>query len=159
MKNEEKNKSLNLRIERLYKKANYTIGKLYIDGVYFCDTLEDTDRGLYQKMGLPETVKRKIQGQTAIGTGVYKVVTDVVSPKFSKMDFYKKNANGGRLPRLLDVIGFDGILFHVGKNETHTDGCILVGRNKSVGSLSDSEEVFTELYKKLDGCVHTLEIV
>jgi hypothetical protein len=38
---------MKLKLVRIVTWSNYTEGKLYIDGAYFCDTLEDTDRGLY----------------------------------------------------------------------------------------------------------------
>jgi len=37
---------MKLKLRRTYKGEAYTIGHLYINGKYFCDTLEDTDRGL-----------------------------------------------------------------------------------------------------------------
>ena len=75
-------------VKRIAKKPNYTIGKLFINGVFFANTLEDTDRGLTQNMSEDEIKKKKIYGQTAIPTGTYKVTLDVVSPKFSKKQFY-----------------------------------------------------------------------
>lgn len=142
---------MKLTVKRVAKKPKYTIGKLYIDGEYFCDTLEDTDRSLDQSMTEEEIASRKVYGETAIPTGTYKITMNVVSPKFSKKDFYKKTCNG-KLPRLLDVPGFDGILIHVGdgyKGPKLTYGCILVGYNKIVGGLLDGKEVFTSLINKL----------
>ena len=83
---------MRLILKRLYLKTDYTIGKLYMDGKYFCDTLEDQVRDL--------TKERKIPGRTAIPAGVYEIVVNV-SPRFKR-----------KLPRLLDVPGFDGILIH-----------------------------------------------
>ena len=85
-------KEMKLKLERLYLKPDYTIGKLYIDGKYFCDTLEDQVRDLAKE--------RKIPGRTAIPAGVYEVIVNI-SPRFRR-----------KLPRLLDVPGFDGILIH-----------------------------------------------
>lgn len=45
---------MKLTLKRIAKRDTYTIGKLYIDGVYFCDTIEDKDRGLKQSMSLNE---------------------------------------------------------------------------------------------------------
>ena len=64
---------INLRLERTYKGVSYTIGKLYLNGKYFCDTLEDTDRGLKDTMPTEEIEKIKVYGKTAIPTGTYKV--------------------------------------------------------------------------------------
>ena len=46
-------------VKRIAKKPNYTIGKLFINGVFFANTLEDTDRGLTQNMSEDE-IKKKI---------------------------------------------------------------------------------------------------
>ena len=140
---------MKLTLKRIAKKTTYTIGKLYIDGQYFCDTLEDKDRGLDQKMTLDEIKKKKVHGQTAIPIGTYKVTLDVISPKFGGRVFYKQFANGGRVPRILNIPGFDGVLLHVGNLPSQTDGCVLVGRNTKVGMVLNSKETFINLYKEL----------
>lgn len=140
---------MKLLLKRIAKKPTYTIGKLYIDGVYFSDTIEDKDRGLTQNMSLDAIKRIKVANETAIPTGTYKVTINVISPKFGGKDFYKKNANGGRLPRLLNTPGFDGILIHVGVDQNSSSGCIIVGRNKAVGKVLESKETFTALYKVL----------
>lgn len=117
---------MKLRLERKYKKEKYTIGNLYVDGVFFCNTLEDVDRGLTQETTAIEIANKKIAGQTAIPTGTYKVDMDIYSPKYGKRDYYKHFC-GGYLPRLLNVKGFNGILIHRGVHQDHTEGCILVG--------------------------------
>lgn len=139
---------MKITIERKWKKENYTIGRLYIDGKLFCNTLEDKDRGLNQKMTLKDIIKKKIYGKTAIPTGTYNLTLNVKSPKFSKYEFYQKTCNGF-LPRILDVPGFSGILIHCGSNESHSSGCVLVGYNKIKGGLTNSKEVFIKLYKTL----------
>lgn len=117
---------MKLKIDRTYKKEKYTIGSLYVDGVFFCNTLEDTDRGLDESTTALEIADKKIAGQTAIPTGTYKVAMDIYSPKYGKRDYYKHFC-GGYLPRLLNVKGFNGILIHRGVHQDHTEGCILVG--------------------------------
>lgn len=126
---------MRLELVRLYKKPNYTIGKLYIDGEYFCDTLEDAVREV------------KIPHQTAIPEGTYKVVLNIVSPKYSQRKSY--DWCGGRLPRLLNVPNYDGILIHSGNTIEHTSGCILVGENKEVGKVLNSMATLKRLYKKM----------
>ena len=69
--------------ERIAKRSTYTISNMYIDGVKFCNVLEDTDRGLTQDMSIEDIQKAKVYGKTAIPTGTYKVTLDIVSPKFS----------------------------------------------------------------------------
>lgn len=139
---------MQLKIERLYKKAEYTIGNLYINGELFCQTLEDTDRNLTQKMPLSEIQNIKKPGITAIPTGTYNVVLDVYSSKFGNNPYYKKLCNG-KLPRLLNVPGFDGVLIHCGNSQYDTNGCILVGQNKLKGKVVNSQLTFTALYNKL----------
>lgn len=130
---------MRLTLDRIYKGKDYTIGKLYIDGVYFCDTLEDTVRNL------PE--EEKIYSQTAIPAGTYRITLNVVSPKYSKRKSY--DWCGGRLPRLLNVPFFDGILIHAGNTAKDSAGCILVGENKEKGKVLNSMATLKRLYKVL----------
>lgn len=138
---------MDLTLKRIARRETYTIGHLYIDGVYFCDTIEDTDRGLRQS--LPESVNRskKRFGATAIPTGRYQVTLGVKSPKFSKKKQY--DFCGGYLPRLINVPAFEGVLIHIGNTAKDTDGCLLVGRNTKVGKVLDSGVTFRALYEKL----------
>lgn len=140
---------MKLTLKRIAKKQTYTIGKLFIDGEYFCDTIEDKDRGLTQNTPLATIKKIKVKSETAIPTGTYKVTLNIISPKMSKSKFYLDNANGGRVPRLLSVPGYDGVLIHVGNYATQSAGCILVGINDVVGKVSRSKETFQKLYKIL----------
>lgn len=138
---------MKLKLDRKYKLPEYTIGKLYIDGEYFCDTLEDTDRGLSSDMPFQEIIKRKIQGKTAIPTGDYKVNMNTVSPRFKDRTWAK--LYGGKLPRLIDTVGFEGVLIHVGNSASDTTGCVLVGKNTIKGKLTNSTAVFRELMEIL----------
>jgi hypothetical protein len=106
----------------------YTIGSLYSNGTCFCDTLEDKDRGLTQSTPLDEILSIKIPHETAIPTGVYKVVVHF-SPAKKRM-----------LPRLLSVPGFSGILMHRGNTKRDSSGCILVGENKVKGQVINSAQ-------------------
>ena len=135
---------MELLFTRAAKEPDYTIGKLYINGAYFCDTLEDTDRGLKSTMALGDIQTKKIYGKTAIPTGTYSIDIDTVSPKF-KDRTWAKFCNG-KLPRLLDVKGYEGVLIHVGNKPEDTLGCILVGHNKAKGQVLESTVVFQKLY-------------
>lgn len=137
---------MKLFLKRIAKKKEYTIGKLYIDNVYFCDTIEDTDRGLDQSMTKQQVRSIKIPGKTAIPTGTYKIDMNIVSPKFGSKPFYKQTCNG-KLPRLMEVVGYQGVLIHAGNTERDTDGCLLVGKNKKVGMVLESKETFEKLVK------------
>ena len=140
---------MDILLKRIARKPKYTIGKLYVDGKYVCDTIEDTDRGLNDNMSLEDIKKKKIKHQTAIPVGKYQVTINQVSPKFSQKEFYYKNANKGKLPRLLNVKGFDGILIHCGTNQDSSSGCLIVGENKVVGKVINSQATFIKLYKIL----------
>lgn len=139
---------MKLRLDRKYKKASYSIGKLYVDGVYFCDTVEDKDRGLTDKDSLEKIKATKVYAKTAIPLGTYKITMGVISPKFSQKPYYKAFCNG-KLPRLLNVKGFDGILIHKGSNADSSAGCIIVGKNTVVGGVTNSQFYFEKLYKLL----------
>lgn len=117
---------MNILVRRVAKRDTYTIGKMYINNEYFCDTLEDKDRGLKQASSVSSIQKIKVPNQTAIPTGTYEVVVNK-SPRFGRM-----------LPRLLNVPGFDGILIHRGNTDKDTSGCILVGENKVIGKVINS---------------------
>ena len=137
-----------ITLRRIARKDTYTIGKLYIDGVYICDTLEDTDRGLSSYMAVDDILKRKVKGSTCIPTGLYIITLDVESGRFKGDQFYAKLCNG-KLPRLLNVKGFEGVLIHSGNTSKDTEGCILVGENKEVGKVVNSRVTFKRLYKIL----------
>ncbi|MEE1072026.1 MAG: DUF5675 family protein [Cellulosilyticum sp.] len=142
---------MNISVYRKYKKESYTIGKLHINGDYFCDTLEDKDRGLNQNMPLSYIKDNKVYGKTAIPIGNYKVSLDITSPRFSQMSFYKEVCEG-KVPRILNVPAFEGILFHVAdgpKGAELLQGCIGVGRNKIKGGLLEGKDYFKKLYNKL----------
>lgn len=126
-----------ITVRRIAMKDTYTIGKLYIDGVYFCDTVEDKDRGLDDSMEESTIKSRKVYGETAIPLGTYKVEI-TYSPKF------KKN-----LPLLYNVKGFEGIRIHSGNTAKDSLGCIIVGKNKKVGMVLDSRSTMTKLMKIL----------
>ena len=137
---------MKLKVERRWPKVTYTIGRLYIDGIYYCNTLEDRDRGLKQSDPLLYIQKRKIAGETAIPKGTYEVQMNTTSPKYAGVAWYY-NFCRGKMPRLKDVPGFDGILIHPGTSALDTKGCILVGKNTKVGKLTDSKACFKEIYK------------
>ena len=140
---------MELNIKRIARRETYTVGRLYIDGKYFCDTLEDKDRGLRQDMPVAVIRATKRKGITAIPTGRYRLTLAVQSPKFSKRAIYQ--FCNGYLPRLINVPGYDGVLIHIGNTARDTEGCLLVGRNTQVGKVLDSRKTFIELYDRLLG--------
>lgn len=122
---------MELLLKRNYLGDEYTIGKLYVDGIYLCDTLEDKVRDL--------SIEPKVYGQTAIPYGDYKVIVNM-SPRFKKM-----------LPRLLNVPHFEGVLIHSGNTKEDTDGCILVGLNNAKGMVTNSRYYLNKLMTMLEG--------
>lgn len=139
---------MELIIDRKWKKQSYTISNLTIDGKWFCNVLEDADRELDNSMPLEQIKRIKKPNMTAIPTGTYEITLDIYSPKFGNRDFYKEVCNG-KVPRLLNVKGFDGILIHAGNTHADTSGCLLVGNNTQVGKVLNSQDTFRKLYSKL----------
>ena len=119
---------MKLKLYRKFLGNKYTIGKLFINNEYICDTLEDVVR--------PESVK--VYGETAIPCGVYEIVL-TMSPRFKKV-----------LPLLLDVPHFEGVRIHTGNTEKDTEGCILVGYNKVKGKVINSKIAFDKVMKYLE---------
>lgn len=140
---------MKLLLKRIALRDTYTIGKLYVDNHYFCDTLEDKVRDLNKDGDLNDVGEGKVAGQTAIPYGTYKVTMDVQSPKFSQRASYAWCK--GYLPRLLNVPHFDGIMIHSGNDATHTAGCILVGENRVKGQVLNSMNTLKRLYDILKG--------
>lgn len=140
--------SMELLVDRKWKKQSYTMSNLYINGEWFCNCLEDTDRGLDNSMSEDMIRTLKKPSITAIPRGTYEITLDVVSPKYSKVQFYKDVCNG-KVPRLKNVKGFDGILIHAGNTDKDSSGCLLVGQNKVKGQVVNSKETFKQLYKLL----------
>lgn len=135
---------MEIRLKRIARKETYTIGRIYVDGKYVCDTIEDRDRGLSQSLPVSVNIAKKRKGMTAIPTGRYRVTLDVQSPRFSKFKSYAWC--DGYLPRLINVPAFDGILIHAGNTAANTDGCLLVGENKVVGKVLNSMDTLKRLY-------------
>ena len=128
---------IKLRLERRYKGSKYTIGKLFINDEYFCDTIEDIDRGLKSSMSVEYIKKKKVYAKTAIPTGTYKIEM-TYSSKFKRI-----------LPLLVDVKGFSGIRIHRGNTEIDSSGCIIIGENKVKGKVINSTPYEVALVKRL----------
>lgn len=111
---------MELRLDRIFRTNEYTIGELYVDGAYISDTLEDPVRPLPEVC--PNTPKRitckckeKVYGDTAVPAGTYEV-------KLSYSSRFKRI-----MPEILNVPHFLGIRIHKGNKTADTEGCILVG--------------------------------
>lgn len=142
---------MNLTLKRLNLTPNYTEGELYVNGVYFCKTLEDTNRDL-NKNGQFDNNEKKVYGETCIPYGKYKVILSY-SPKFKR-----------ELPEILEVPDFQGIRIHRGNKISDTLGCVLCGEKVKNGYLSNStpyEIKLVELFKqaKLRNEESSIEII
>lgn len=136
---------LKLVLNRKYKKNDYTIGLLYVNGVFFSNTLEDKDRGLTFNMPLSQINKVKVYGETAIPKGVYRIEM-TYSPKFANRQWCSKE--GGKSPQLMNVPGFGGIRIHPFNKASESLGCIGVGDNKVKGMILNSSARYRELIEK-----------
>jgi hypothetical protein len=132
---------MKLKLKRRFFAEEYTIGTLSIEGVQFCDTLEDKNRDHNKDGDLNDPGEGKVYAKTAIPFGTYKVIVDR-SPKFKR-----------ELPRLLDVPHFEGILIHRGNTAKDSAGCILVGENKVKGQVINSTQHENELVKRLKSAI------
>ena len=131
---------IKLTLKRFAFKDKYTIGRLYINGLYFCDTLEDKDRGLYDWLSEGYIKEIKVKHQTAIPYGIYKVLWSY-SPKYKRM-----------MPEVLNVKGFSGIRIHSGNTADDSSGCILLGLNKEKGKVLDSRKTCEKFYEIIEEC-------
>ena len=149
---------MKIEVKRTDKGTSYTMGQLYVDGELICDTLEDVDRNLNQHMSEEVIRQKKVYCETAIPRGTYSVTLNVFSSKFGSLPFYKETC-GGKLPRLLNVPGYEGVLIHVGKRVENTLGCILVGKKVCTGRLDDGKVAFKKLWDKIkDGKDITISV-
>lgn len=132
---------MKILVSRIFKTNNCTIGELYVDNKYICDTLEDKDRGLKSSMSLEEIKKLKVYGETCIPIGTYKLIINH-SNRFNRM-----------LPLICDVPGFSGIRIHLSGNSSKNSlGCILVGKwdGKKEDWISSSRDEYNKLFSILE---------
>lgn len=141
---------MKLRLERKYKGTEYTIGDLFIDGVFYSNILEDTVRGLTDKNDdgdFDDKCEGKVYGKTAIPTGTYKI-NITYSNRFKR-----------ELPLLLNVPGFEGIRIHSGNTAEDTHGCLLPGKNDIKGKVTKSREYTEILIDKIKDSLKIGELV
>ncbi len=124
---------MKLELTRIQLAADFTIGRLSIDGAPECYVCEDAVR---EVPGEP-VESWKLYGKTAIPRGTY-VIDITMSARFGRM-----------LPLLLDVPGFVGIRIHPGNKAVDTDGCLLPGYDRMVDGVGKSVLAFNALLPKL----------
>lgn len=125
----------------------YTEGKLFINGVYVCDTIEDCDRNLTDDMSEEEILKKKVYGKTCIPYGRYKLIIDW-SNKYGKM-----------LIHILNVKAFDGIRIHSLNSADSSSGCIGPGVRTAPGWVSKSRDTYKKVHKIVEDALKRLDEV
>lgn len=135
---------MELRLDRIFRTNEYTIGELYVDGAYISDTLEDPVRPLPEvcpntPKGIACKCKEKVYGDTAVPAGTYEV-------KLSYSNRFKRI-----MPEILNVPHFLGIRIHKGNKTADTEGCILVGTWDGMKEdwISNSKIAFNKLMSLL----------
>ena len=147
---------MKLKLVREFFTPTETLGSLYVDGKFFCFTLEDRDRGLRSSHALTDILNRKVKAQTAIPYGKYKVSV-TMSNRFKRL-----------MPLIHNVPGFEGIRIHGGNTHHNTEGCPLVARQRNLNKVHPTIKKITnwifgseeaKLTKLLGTSVHEIEIV
>ena len=118
---------MNLTVKREDFSDARTIGRMSVDGVMLCWTLEDTVR-----------TGPKVYGKTAIPAGSYTVEL-TQSARFGRV-----------MPLVCEVPGFEGIRIHPGNTAADTEGCILVGLGRAEDAVTGSRAAFDLLMAKLN---------
>jgi len=134
---------MKLKIVRNEGTKDFTEGKLYVNGVFECFTVEDADRKL-------ESGGTKVNAKTAIPKGTYDV-TISMSNRFKKF-----------LIEVLKVNGFAGIRIHSGNSSKDTEGCIIVGAvntNDNDDWVGQSKIAYEALHKKVKTALSNKERV
>jgi hypothetical protein len=141
---------MEINITRAPSVKGATIGRLSVDGLFLCYTLEDEvrepntkqDGHPYPYISVSDWVASwKIQNKTAIPRGRYRVVVNF-SPHFQK-----------ELPELCDVPGFSGVRIHSGNSAADTEGCILVGLTTEANLIYHSKDAFKLLFPKIQAAL------
>ena len=138
---------MKIKVERKWKKDTYTIGKVYVNGKLFSDSLEDKDRGLTQDMSLEAIKARKVYGKTAIPSGTYEVKL-TYSQKFAGRTWGKRYR--GMVPQIMDVPGYEGVRIHPFNTAEESLGCIAVGKNSIKGKVMFASHYY---YMLMDGYI------
>ena len=128
---------MKVKVRRRYLGPEYTIGSLYIDERYICDTIEDKVRDFNKDGDLNDPGEQKVYGRTAIPYGTYAMDLNM-SPKFTRL-----------LPLIMNVPHFTGIRIHRGNSAEDSAGCILPGENKIKGRVIHSTEYEVLIVKEM----------
>jgi len=129
---------MNITVQRFLKSDDFTIGRLYIDDVLECYTLEDEKRDV------------KVMHETRIPSGKYEIKLRTFGGHHEKYKVRFKDIHKGML-WLQDVPKFKDILIHCGTSEKDTSGCLLLVTNVNLvtGIGSQSSLAYAKVYPKI----------
>ena len=122
-----------IEVKRKYPHKDFTIGEMWIDGIYFCDTLEDADRGWNTNTPTHTIEIEKEENNKHFGVVKYNsslnTMVNAIPAGTYHVTLEKSKFADGWTPYLHNVPGFVGIRIHEGNDPTKSKGCILVGYN------------------------------
>lgn len=124
---------MELTLYRYDFKPKYAQGLLFLNGNFFCDTIED------------EVRDAKILGETAIPYGRFKIELRKRGGLNTKYKGRYPDMHKGML-WLREVPNFKYIYIHTGNDPGDTEGCILIGNKSSPGVVSNSVSTYKRLY-------------
>jgi hypothetical protein len=132
------NSIMELILRRETESSEWTQGKIYIDNVYQCFSLED------------QSQIKKVMAETRIPAGRYEIKLRKDGTHHEKYAKLYPTMHKGMF-WLQNVPGFQFILIHQGNTDDDSAGCILVGDKFSNGKIvaGTSSLAYIKLYKKV----------
>ncbi len=140
---------MELKLRRFSGGDEATLGLLFMNGSFFCYTLED------------QFNEPKVPGETRIPPGRYQIKLrdeGKMTVRYAKrFDFHM-----GML-HLQDVPNFKFVYIHTGNNDDHSEGCVLVGDGQiqnvtERGMVTTSVAAYTRLYEMIIGAFALEEV-
>ena len=135
-----------IELNRYSTQQESTLGLMYIDGIFECYTLEDTQR------------HDKIRGETRIDSGIYSLALRAEGGKHSDyLKRYGPDFHKGML-WLQDVPEFTFVYIHPGNKRSHTLGCVLTGDSVNNNQLADgflgaSRAAYERIYPSISAAI------
>jgi hypothetical protein len=126
-----------ISVQRYKESDQWTLSKVFIDGVLEAVGLEDEKR------------EKKVMHETRIPEGVYKITLRTFGGHHER--YLKKFPEHKGMLWVRDVPGFQDILIHIGNTEKDTSGCLLLGSkaDEKLGTISGSTIAYRKFYKKV----------